>query len=672
MEETKQRILDEIVQEDALRLLLDSMDQEFRDSGTEPPNWCRLFAGACGTWTEEVSRPIRLRDLEDMADHAGTRQVVFCKRFDLDTVNLVSRRLDVLKSIRLVLKRDYLGAFQAERDDLSRGRLYIPGVERHGQFPRVLFRVKSLPREQVILKTGYATKRFIGYPRGDVSNKTFMGQMYCNLGSDHEKWAAWECCYSFMAACLRGGWGASPNIAAPRSSSLCIPNPYKGEKARTWMAGIAVSSQEDCQELMELVLNPQLQRDYFDAEFGMATGVVTSYHQRYLARVQARQNNEDDGGDGVGGNENRGEAMDADGDEQEARDFEDLVEEVGQVIEEGRRGPGELHFDFHVCLEHFAGMMQNLYFVTTIQLGRQGCGTITRQVFPHIPFLPQAPRNQYDLIGAKIRDIVEQYVCLDMAGACPTLLAPHVGMEVTIQEIELVLGQPKRPFKVASPLFENEQGIRLHLDRRKFREKPQEWTRRLGRLDPLGGLNSELKFYDAWGNMSKTDGPMSFKGKLPDVALVADGGDFDAMLDLLLPREGRFGVQAPILCIYECTYRATSPYTIFKKEKQLLEPYMTLASRASTRSEQRKSLEYVSSTMVRECLPELYLAAIIFLESNRYLLSYIFIVHPRRRRLQGICRACQVMPQSGLRLCSHMTAVKLTKGVISPWTAYVA
>lgn len=606
VEQTKEQIIHDIVEQDNLRLLLQGMDQKFRDSGREPPNWCRLFAGGCGTWDEVESCPIRLRDLHDLVPYTRDRQVGICKRFDLDTVTLISTRLDVLKSIRLVFKRDYLGAFRAEKDDLKRGRMYIPGLERQGQLPKVLFKVKGLPHDQIALRTGYATKRFIGYPRGHLENKTFVGQMYCNLGSDHEKWAAWECCYSFMAACLRGGWGASPDIVAPRSSSLCIPNPYKGEKMRTWMAGIAVSSREDCTDFMDLILKREVQIEYFHAEFEKAVEIVLNGRQRYLQRVQQRQNNGDDDPEE---NEDGGEEMDEDhaenedgsGGDYDDGDVVDVAYDAGQAIEEGREGDGDLLFDAGVCLGHFVGMMQNLYFVTTIQLGRHGCGTISEAFHSELPGQRPPGHAEYREIGYNIMNLIEQYVCLERSAECPTLLAPNVGMEVTVQTLGpegLHAGPSKRQFKVRSPLFEKDQGVRLHLDRRKFRDKPQEWGRRLGLLPGVGAAH-EFRWYDSWGNMSKTDGPVSFKAKLSDRSILDEERELDALLELLLPIQGQFGVQAPILCIYECTYRATSPYSIFKNEKQLLESYVTLSSRASTRGKHRKALEHVCNAMVR-------------------------------------------------------------------------
>ena len=601
----KEMLLGTIIQDENLRQLLRGMDQQFREEGREAPNWCRLFAGECGTAAEGQARPIRLKDLDDLEGHARGGQVSFRKRYDLDTVTLVSRSLDVLKSIRLVFKRDFLGAFRAEKDDLSRGRLYVRGVERDGEFPRVRFRTEGLPRDQVILKTGYATKRFIGYPRGHMENKTFVAQMYCNLTHDHQKWAAWECCYAFMAACLRGGWSASSHVLVPRSSSFCIPNPHRGNGAKTWMAGIAVSSQDDCREFMDLVLDPVLQREFFEEEFAKVVEGVLNQRRRALDRMRRQQETLDDDNQADEGAQLEEEAAPGD-DDGEVVDLAEAGEAIVEGRSEGERvGDGEdLLFDVDTCLEHFMGMMQNLYFVTTIQLGREGCGTTTDQIFPDWP-CPGPPGNAtLERIGSKIMGLIQQYICLDRAAACPTLLAPNVGMEVTMQqEAEghtTQGGRSNRQFKVESPLFQKKQGVRLHLDRRKFKDLPQEWVRRVGHLGAQEAGHT-FKWYDAWGNMSKTDGPVSFKGKLSDERLDDEGGDFDALLELLLPMEGRFGVQAPLLCIYECTYRATSPYSIFQKEKQVVESYLTLSSRNPTRVQRRKALERVCNVMVRVC-----------------------------------------------------------------------
>lgn len=655
LRQIKQQILDDLIQDNNLRQLLQEVDGHFAQNGREAPNWCRLFAGGCGTNVDEEARPIRLRDLNHLQGHPGSERARFCKRYDLDTVTLVSRSLDVLKSIRLVFKRDYLGAFQAEKDDLSRGRLYIRGVERDGEFPRIRFKAEGLQGDQVALKTGYATKRFIGYPGGSMDNKTFVGQMHCNLGNDHNKWAAWECCYTFMAACLRGGWSASSDVCVPRSSSFCIPNPYRGNGLKTWMAGIAVSSQEDCREFMELVLDEQLQREFFEAEYANVVEGVLSQRRRYLDRVR-RQREEVDGDDDEeherrgDDEEERQQVVEPDGDDDHGRDHEHVaLEEIGQAIEEGRdEGEGEgrdLLFDADTCLDLFMGMMQNLYFVTTIQLGRHGCGTTTEQAFPawRLPAAPGA--DVFERIGKNIMDIVEKYICLERAATCPTLLAPNVGMEVTMEVIPVADGHGRqggrtaRRFKVASPSFDKEQGIRLHLDRRKFRNKPQEWLARGGHR---GGHT--FKWSDAWGNMSKRDGPVSFKGKLGDEILIDEGGDLDALLELLWPTEGRFGVQAPLLCIYECTYRATSPYSIFQKEKKLLESYLKLSSREPTTMKRRRALQHVCNVMVRLRLlrphfPTAYPAMLYSVICYKYMRIQLLVLCHAEGGGRGLCAA---------------------------------
>lgn len=621
VEDSKRHILDNVIQDENLREILLELDEKFRANQEEAPNWARLFAGVCGSQAEDQTRPIRPRGLSDLEQYYQGQQVSICKRFDLDTITTVSKRLDVLNSIRLIFRRNNW-AWRSERDDLARGRLYIcRNNEENGgdEFPRVKFRADGLPNGEEALNTGYVTKRFIGFPGGHWENHTYVAQVYCNLGSDHEKWVAWECCYLFMAGCLRGGWAGSPDLVIPRSSSFCIPDPHEGEYTKDWMQGIAVSSREDCREFMELILDRELQERFFDSEFAKVVELVSNRHRRYLDRLVARQGERDDNAGGnirdeADNDENRDEDNEGDDDGNNVDDGDQLEmaldEEVGQALEDGRqeRGDGDLMFDDHTCMRYFTEMMDNLYFVTTIQFGRRGCGTIKEQILPRPRFnfrRPLIPETRE--ITRNIMKHLEEYICIEQAANCPMLLAPNVGMEITVQKNDGKL------LKVPSPLFEQEQGIRMHLDRRKMMEKKQTWARRLGYLN-RNVPGQSFKFWDAWGNMSKTDGPVGFKGKLGDQQFNDEGGEFDALLRLMMPTDGHFGVQAPILCIYECTYRATSPYSIFQKEKQMLSKFKILASKLSTNQRRLSALEEICKKLVRVMTRSVSLPCIFDLE----------------------------------------------------------
>lgn len=597
----KNFILNEVIEDENLRQVLQGMDQEFRDDGREAPNWTRLFSGISGAQAEDVRRPIRLRDLTELERLRGGEHATVCKRFDLDTLSVVSKSLEVLKSIRLILRRTH-ASYRSEKEDLARGRLYIPRVHGdggQGAFPTVKFKVEGLPPEEEALKTGYATKRFVGYPGGHMENKTFVIQLYCNLGGDVEKWAAWECCYMFLAACLCGDVCGVLGSAAPRSSSFSIPDPYVGG-GRDWIQGIAVSSTEDCREYTRLFTNQEMQARFFASNFAKAVELVLNRHQRYVARLRPRQAREEDEEDEDNRmDENDEENMEDSDDNDEMELARALEDEVGQALEGDGELPGDdggIIFDRQRCWGYFEGMMASLYFVTTIQFGRRGCGKIRQHLFPGRP----EAMAQADDIAQNIVSVLREYIVMEEVVNTPTLLAPSIGMEVTVHsgDNNCCLGHQDEFFKVPSAQFHEDQSIRLHLDKRKFGRKKEQWRQRLAILE-RNVRAWKFKNWDAWGNMSKTDGPMGFKGKLGDQEVRDEGGEIDPLLELMLPVASDFGVQAPILCVYECTYRATSPYSIFQNEKRTLRPFKDMASRLSTKIRRQKGLNEVCDALVR-------------------------------------------------------------------------
>jgi hypothetical protein len=241
-------------------------------------------------------------------------------------------------------------------------------------------------------------------------------------------------------------------------------------------------------------------------------------------------------------------------------------------------------------------MMTSLYFVTTIQFGRRGCGKIKQHLFPGVP----EAMAQADDIAQNILSVLREYIVMEEVVNTPTLLAPSLGMEVTVHsgDNNRCLGHQDEFFKVPSAQFREDQSIRLHLDKRKFGRKKEQWRQRLAILE-RNVRAWKFKNWDAWGNMSKTDGPMGFKGKLGDQEVRDEGGEIDPLLELMLPVASDFGVQAPILCVYECTYRATSPYSIFQQEKRTVRPFKDMASRLSTKIRRQKALTEVCDALVR-------------------------------------------------------------------------
>ena len=275
--------------------------------------------------------------------------------------------------------------------------------------------------------------------------------------------------------------------------------------------------------------------------------------------------------------------------QREAYLYIDMTAETGGS--RNNRAGEQLVFNRDAIRELFTNMMDNLWFIGTIQIARTGIGEI------RVP-LGEQHQDREDALEPLRREAVStisKYINMSKVADSTVAIFPNIGMELTLtQEHADESGEPSSTlYRKLSDLHPLPQHIRLHLDRRAINEEKQAFLRRnLGR--PQWEIDS------AWGNMSNFEGPCGIRAR------VAPGPneDFESphgMMQLLATIDTDvFSEQSPLLIGYETTIRGLPGGSIMRQgQAELLKDFEHLCDPNRDAQSKINVLKNICDLMVR-------------------------------------------------------------------------